>query len=285
MIVLAAAIAIIAAAAAILILYMIRFSYNYQLDRQEIALRRLPPAFDGTKLLFISDIHRRTIPDTVIEQCKEEGRVDLVLIGGDLRERNVPLDRCRDNVRKLASIGPVYMVYGNHDYDEDIRPFEVMLQEERVRLLVNEAVIMEQRDGSRIRLAGVDDPRTGRARLDSALSDAPADEELFTLLLAHDPIILRKFMPETAVDLVLTGHTHGGQIVLPWYGPLLKTVSVKSFCSGWYADSNEGTTGAASPRLFVSCGFGTSKIPMRLKAPAELHLFTLRSRLYSDQGL
>lgn len=284
MIVVAVGITIITAAAAILILHMIRHSYHYQLDRQEIVLHRLPPAFDGTKLLFISDIHRRTIPDTIIQQCRDEGRVDLVLIGGDLRERKVPLSRCRDNIRKLASIAPVYMVYGNHDYDEDIRPFEVLLQEERVRVLVNEAVVMEQRDGSRFRLAGVDDPRTGRAQLEQALSEHEAEEDLFTLLLAHDPIILRKFKPDTAVDLILTGHTHGGQIVLPLYGPLLKTASVRSFSRGWYIDTNERTTGAASPRLFVSCGFGTSKIPMRLKVPAELHLFTLRSEPHQGQG-
>lgn len=284
MIVLAVIITIITVAAVILMLYMIRHSYNYQLDRQEIVMRRLPSAFDGTKLLFISDIHRRTIPDAIIQQCRNEGRVDLVLIGGDLREKRVPLERCSDNIRKLTSIAPVYMVYGNHDYDEDIRPLEVLLQEERVRVLVNEAVVMEQRDGSRIRLVGVDDPRTGRAQLEQALSEHEPDEELFTLLLAHDPIILRKFKPDTAVDLVLTGHTHGGQIVLPLYGPLLKTVSVKSFCNGWYIDSNERTTGAASPRLFVSCGFGTSKIPMRLKVPAELHLFTLRSQPHQGQG-
>ncbi|MBW7473480.1 metallophosphoesterase [Paenibacillus oenotherae] len=275
---------ILTAAAVIIILYMIREAYNYQLDCQEVALARLPESFDGTRLLFISDIHRRGIPDAIIQQCKAAGRIDLVLVGGDLREKRVPLERCRSNIRKLSSIAPLYMVYGNHDYDEDIRPLEVMLQEERVRVLVNEAVLLEEKDGSIIRLAGVDDPRTGRANLELALSEHGATGDMFTLLLAHDPIIVRKFKGDTAVDLILTGHTHGGQIVLPLFGPLLKTVSVRSFSDGWYNDSNQRTTGAVSPRLFVSCGFGTSKIPMRLNVPAELHLFTLRSQPHQDRN-
>ncbi|UVI32361.1 metallophosphoesterase [Paenibacillus spongiae] len=264
-------VAVLAAAA---VLFMIGISYRYRLDRQSIHVGRLPASFDGTRILFLSDVHRRAIPDAIMKRCQDTGGVDLVLIGGDLREKGVPLERSRDNVRKLRAIAPVYMVYGNHDYDEDIRAFDVMLRDEGVRVLVNESVVLEQGDGSLIRLIGVDDPRTGRDRLKMAVQDMEGEAEAdFTILLAHDPIIVDKLQPSDRIDLVFSGHTHGGQISLPIVGAVLRS----PYCRGWYTVDHHATTGSAlASRLFVSCGFGTSRMPLRLGAPAEYHLFTLR---------
>ncbi|SDW31465.1 metallophosphoesterase [Paenibacillus sp. CF384] len=275
-----------ALAAALIVLVaavLVRTSYQYTLDRQTVIMDRLPSSFDGTTLLLITDIHRRSLSDEVIDGLIAAGGADLVLIGGDLRERRVPLARSRRNIKQLARIAPVYMVYGNHDYDEDMRPLEVMLTEERVRLLVNEAVVLEQRDGSRIRLAGVDDPRLERDRLDLALSDPAADagsEPLFTIVLAHDPILLDRMnaQQKQEVDLVLSGHTHGGQIALPYIGPVLRGTEDSGYWRGWFDFSAQQTTGASrGPRLFVSCGYGTSRLPIRLLVPAQYHLITLRS--------
>ena len=257
--------------------YMVRESYRYRIDEQMIELQRLPASFDYTRILFISDLHRRTITDDLITRCKSAGPTDLVLIGGDLREKGVPLQRSRDNVRKLSSIAPVYMVYGNHDYDDDIRPLEVMLHEERVRLLHNESVVLEQNDGSRIRLSGVDDPRTKRDRLEMALSEPADGDQVFTLLLAHDPAIAFRMGKSDSIDLILCGHTHGGQVALPFIGPVMRWPFEQTYWRGWFDLPKRETTGAWLPRLFVSCGYGTSKLPIRLLAPAELHLFTLRS--------
>lgn len=266
-----------AAAAIGMMSYMVWEANQYRVDEQSIELQRLPVSFDGTRILFISDIHRRTITDDLITRCKSAGSTDLVLIGGDLREKGVPLQRSRDNIRKLTSIAPVYMVCGNHDYDDDIRPLEVMLHEERVRLLHNESVVLEQKDGSRIRLAGVDDPRTKRDRLKRAISEPSDGDELFTLLLAHDPAIAFRMDVSDSIDLILCGHTHGGQVALPFIGPLMRHPFEKTYWRGWFDLPKRQTTGAWLPRLFVSCGYGTSKMPIRLLAPAELHLFTLRS--------
>ncbi|WP_258171200.1 metallophosphoesterase [Paenibacillus sp. R14(2021)] len=206
------------------------------------------------------------------------GGTDLVLIGGDLREKSVPLERSRHNLRQLARIAPVYMVYGNHDYDEDIRMLDVLLNEERVRVLVNESVVLEQRDGSRIRLAGVDDPRTNRENLKLALRDEEDGRgELFTVLLAHDPILAKRMGAEAEhVDLILSGHTHGGQIVLPWVGPIWLGEEASGYWRGWF-DVKKRTTGNSNSRLFVSSGLGTSRLPMRLLTEAQVHRIILRS--------
>jgi uncharacterized protein len=257
----------------------------------DVELNRLPASFEGTRIFFISDIHRRLLDRRVVEQAAAGGRVDLVLIGGDLRERGVPLSRTRSNIKLLASLGPVYMVYGNHDYDDQARELEVLLREEGVRVLSNDSVVLEQRGGGRLRLAGVDDAKSGRDRLEMTLAppvDSPGRiEQDCTILLAHDPIMIEKLMnrPELYVDLVLAGHTHGGQLVLPRIGPLYRSYTTLTYQGGWYELKVREAAGERRLRLFVSKGYGTSHLPLRLNAPAEAHVLILRqaSRLYSDQ--
>ncbi|AJY78013.1 hypothetical protein VN24_24900 [Paenibacillus beijingensis] len=263
---------------------MVFESYRNRLQEEEISFERLPPAFDGFRIFFISDIHRRKLHPSLIAMVQQAGGADLVLIGGDVREKGVPLERVRHNVRRLAAIAPVYMVYGNHDYDDNIKPLQKLLQQESVRTLKNESVFLS-RGRERIRLAGVDDPFTERDSLKTALADRRASG-VFTLLAAHDPIIADR-LNGADVDLVLSGHTHGGQMVLPLYGPVIRPGSVRTYCKGWFSLENKGgtsalaetTTGPRPVRLFVSCGYGTSKAPIRLGVPPETHLFTLRRNL------
>lgn len=279
MIVLCAAAA--AAACAGLVAFMAREAFRVKLRREEVVLPRLPEPFDGFRILFISDIHRRTVRPLISLFAEEAAGADLVLIGGDLTERGVPAGRVRANIRLLSGIAPVYMVFGNHDYDDDAEALAGLLREERVTLLRNESRIIEL-NGRTIRLAGVDDPSTGRDDVRAALSGAPGRarpgrQPACTILLAHDPLIVERMSAGEArrTDLVLAGHTHGGQIVLPLVGPLAR--GHLRYLRGWRNLPQQRTAGGLrSPRLFVSCGYGTSHLPLRLSAPAEVHLFTLR---------
>jgi len=254
--------------------WMVTEAYRVRLIREEVAFARLPASLDGLRVLFLSDIHRRSIPARLLRRVEQAGGVDLVCIGGDLREGGVPWQRTKDNARLLAQLGPVYAVYGNHDYDDPIRPLDALLREEGVQPLVNGFVLVKGSDGSRLKICGVDDPITGRSRLAEALRRGEGDEPgLFTLLLSHDPNILDR-LDGAQVDLVLSGHTHGGQIALPWYGPLLRSTEILTYLRGWHVQ-RRGVAGAPA-RLYVSTGFGTSKLPLRLLAPAEVRLFILR---------
>ena len=275
-----AAAGLAAAAAALMHMEARRISVR----EEAIELDCLPASFRGTRIFFISDIHRRTLDNRLIEQAAAGGRIDLVLIGGDLREGGVPLARTRTNVRLLSALGPVYMVYGNHDYDDNARELEVLLREEGVRVLSNDSVLLEQRGGGRLRLAGIDDSKSGRDRVEMALAppvDAPAAaEQNCTVLLAHDPIMIEKLVQRTdlRVDLVLAGHTHGGQLALPGLGPLYRSYTTVTYTSGWFDFPVQGRAGQRRLRLFVSRGYGTSHVPLRLNAPAEAHVFVLQGK-------
>ncbi|MFS0722682.1 metallophosphoesterase [Paenibacillus sp. 1P07SE] len=266
-----------AAAAILMVAWMIKEAFGCRVVVEEVRLDRLPESFDGLRLFFISDIHRRTIPQRLVEQAAEAGGADLVCIGGDLREGGVPLERIRHNIRTLSRIAPVYAVYGNHDYDQSRVELDKLLHEEGCTTLVNEHILLKRPEGSMIKLCGLDDPITERARLAQALKRGEARDEsgLFTLLLSHDPNILDR-LEGAPVDLILSGHTHAGQITLPVYGPLLRSPEILTYLRGWY--TLEDAPGVVKPRLYVSAGFGTSKLPIRLGAPAEAKLLILRQR-------
>lgn len=262
-----------------LLLYMFAQAASGKLTTEHVDLPRLPKGFDGTTILLITDLHKRTISADLLAKCAE-ARPELVLVGGDLLERGVPLARVKENMRTLRALGPVYAVYGNHDYEINIRELDVLLGEEGVRLLMNEAVLLEKEDQA-LWLLGVDDPHTSRDRLDQAIAYRDEEHGLgqgdaagadgCTILLAHSPEICNR-IGRHEIDLVLAGHTHGGQIVLPWYGPLVKL----DYLHGWFTLANSLQT-----RVFVSKGYGTSRMPLRLGAPPEAHIIVLHR---SGQG-
>lgn len=280
---------ILAAAAAWLAVLLIRRmmaeAASSRIEVETVALERLPEALDGYRILYISDIHRRILNEEVLLQARGEGGADIVLIGGDMREKGVPLDRVEDNMRLLARIAPVYAVFGNHDYDEDIGSLAKLLERCGVTVLVNRYVWL-QVGAMPFKLAGVDDPRLGKDRLQAAL-ETPLDaagaegdnrsDPPLTIMLAHDPIIAHR-NPTIEADLVLSGHTHGGQIILPWIGPAMRTASVRRFPSGWFDLAGwpgKDKNGPERVRMLVSPGYGTSKAPIRWNCPPVIHLLSL----------
>ncbi len=272
---------------AMLIRRMMAEAASSRIEAETVALERLPEELEGYRILYISDIHRRSLHEDVLREARDSGGADLVLIGGDMREKGVPLHRVEDNMRLLARIAPVYAVFGNHDHDEDIDSLAKLLERCGVIVLVNRYVWVQ--DGAAaFKLAGVDDPRLGKDRLQAALGTpletaavkaAGRPDRPFTILLAHDPIIAHR-NPSIEADLVLSGHTHGGQIILPLIGPAMRTASVRRFPSGWFdlagwcGKSNE-KNGPERVRMLVSRGYGTSKAPIRWNCPPVIHLLSL----------
>ncbi|WP_028400462.1 metallophosphoesterase [Ectobacillus panaciterrae] len=241
------------------IFYMYTEATRNTIVEHEIAFPHFPKGFGEVRIFFISDIHKRAVAESLVEQAK--GKADIVIIGGDLAERGVPLKRIARNIQLLREIGPLYFVWGNNDYEIDYHELDALLLDHKVIILDNTRAVFESEEGEKLILLGVDDVGLGRDRLDLALSDC--EEEGFRILVSHSPSITRKFTDEERISLVLSGHTHGGQIRMFHHTRFLK--------GGVYR--REHTT------LFVSNGYGTTVVPLRFRAPAQTHIITLKNHL------
>lgn len=239
-----------------LLIYMLRQAFLNNVMEHELSFSDFPKSFGSISIFFISDIHRRIIADKVINSVK--GKADMVVIGGDLTEKGVPLERVRANLIKLKEIGPVYFVWGNNDYEVDYHDLDAILMELGIKVLANTAVTFESNQGEKFCLLGVDDLNQKRDRLDLALLDAEGNG--FKILASHYPDITDKILSEHEIRLVLSGHTHGGQIHILGYSPHERG-KIKRL---------EHTI------LLISNGYGTTTLPLRLGAPAECHLITLK---------
>ncbi|MDR6122550.1 putative MPP superfamily phosphohydrolase [Bacillus sp. SLBN-46] len=240
---------------ACLLAYMLLEAFGNKVLEHKLVFPDFPESLGNVSLFFISDIHRREISDTIINLVM--GKADLVVIGGDLTEKGVSFDKVKANLMKLKRIGPVYFVWGNNDYEVDYHELDAILLDAGVKVLDNTAVTFESRLGEKLCLLGVDDLNQNRDRLDYALQDA--EESSFKILACHYPNITEKIVPEHRIRLVLSGHTHGGQIHIFGYSPY-KRGGIKKL---------------ANTILLISNGYGTTALPLRLGAPAETHLITL----------
>ncbi|WP_373889987.1 metallophosphoesterase [Neobacillus cucumis] len=239
-----------------LLIFMVREAFLNKVVEHELCFPDFPESFGKVTIFFISDIHRRVISDFIIESVK--GKADFVIIGGDLTEKGVSFGQVKANLLKLKQIGPVYFVWGNNDYEVDFRKLDATLLDMGVKILDNTAVTFESGQGEKLSLLGVDDCSQERDRLDLALIDA--EESNFKILACHIPDITDKILNESNISLVLSGHTHGGQIHIMGYSPFKKG-GIKKL---------ENTT------ILISNGYGTTRVPLRLGAPAETHLITVK---------
>ncbi len=234
----------------------------------DVVLRRGHRALHGLRIAFLTDLHAGSFMserDLLRIFAKVGERApDLVLLGGDLIntfDREILL--LREPLRAIAPRYGVFAVPGNHDrfYGNDIGLWTSFLSTHGVRVLLNEGCRIEHGDGG-LWLAGVDDLTEGQPDLGAALAGRRADEPV--LLLSHHP----DFFFEAAaagVDLTLSGHTHGGQVVLFGVPPL--THSRFGYASGSYE--------AAGSQLYVSRGVGVTFLPLRVGAPPEVPILRL----------
>jgi hypothetical protein len=242
-----------------------------QLSSLEIPIPGLPPEFEGYRILHLSDLHigsSAAVADLGRRLAKAASlRADLTAFTGDLAETPSLADRAAEVLSALAAPDGVVAVLGNHDIWAGEKRVRGALEGRGVRVLVNQHTAIS-RGGASIYLAGVNDASyTGRDDLDAALAGIPAGAPV--ILLSHAPVIIRHPAIDRAA-LVLSGHTHGGQLVLPWIGALY----VPSRLGRRYAS---GLHRIPSGWLFITRGLGEVFPPMRIACPPEIALLTLRS--------
>ena len=243
-----------------------------KIRRVEVELPRLPAALDGFTIAHLSDLHLDLIHGrewlaSVVEKTNALAP-DLVAITGDLAEGSVAqFGPDVTPLRKLSASHGVFFVTGNHEYFHDLDGWLKRLPQLGVRVLRNERVAIHWNGGS-FDLVGVDDHEGARIRaghgpdLDRALEGR--DPGRAAVLLSHQPRIMQD-ADEHGVDLVLSGHTHGGQIWPFSYLVYLQQPYVKGL-------KRRGNT-----LLYLSSGTGFWGPPMRLGTTAEIALVTLRA--------
>ncbi|MDN3436976.1 metallophosphoesterase [Planococcus sp. APC 3900] len=246
-----------------------------QTTEYTVASEELPQAFDGARIVQVSDLHNATFgrnQSSLIEKV-EAASPDAIFLTGDLVDSNrYDLDSSLVLVDALVEMSEVYYVTGNHEVASNkVEEILGALRERGVTVLENDSVEWAK-EGESVQIAGIDDPlmepdiHEGEATQQS-LANAQMTED-FTLLLAHRP----EYFPiyaDYGVDVVFSGHAHGGQVRIPGIGGLIAPGQ------GWFPKVTEGIFEVNQSQMVVSRGLGNSTFPVRIFNLPEIVVVTL----------
>jgi uncharacterized protein len=239
----------------------LRNAERIEVRHNHIKFEQLPRLFDGFAILHISDLHVDMNPGAMrrLIELLDDVNYDICVLTGDYRGKTFgPFEPALEGLARVRPHlkDPVYGVLGNHDTVRMVPGLEEM----RIRMLLNESDMIV-RDNQRIHLAGIDDAHYYRVdNIEKAASQIPHDE--FSILLSHTPEIYRQ-AAHAGFKLLLSGHTHGGQICLPGSIPItLDSVLPRHMGSGaWKYHDMVG---------YTSVGVGSSIVAVRINCPPEI---------------
>lgn len=240
-----------------------------------ITHKDIPKSFDGFKIVQFSDTHLGFQYD--LNQFNKMLRVvknlqpDVIFFTGDLMdapneyptpEKIIPL------LKDLNAPFGKFAIYGNHDhggYGSDI--YKNIMELADFKILLNKSTELNLLDGSSIHIIGIDDAMLGKPNFDIALGNIPKNQ--FKILLSHAPDLADQTV-NYGVQLQLSGHSHGGQIQIPFVGALITPPFARKYREGFY---NINTL-----KLYVNRGIGTTRLPFRFLSKPEIAVFTLQSQ-------
>lgn len=230
---------------------------NYEYDAPDVNCR----------IVQVSDLHNATL-------CWDRGRLaerieecepDYIVLTGDILDSiHMDMDAAIETVASITSIADTYFVTGNHEWrinDTERNLFISRLEEVGVTVLVDEYVILTDNNGSKFALIGLDDSSLGTDVLSDIMANVP--EDMFTVLLAHEPQYMKSFA-DNGVDVVLSGHYHGGQFIIPGVGPVVSPEFE------FFPDYAYGQIVVDDTTIITSRGIGNSIIPVRINNFPEL---------------
>lgn len=242
--------------------------YDLEVTKHEVEIANLPASFDGYRIAFLTDTHvasfmRREFYREVVNQVNRFDP-DLVLLGGDFVtwERHIPL-MTELLLTDLSARDGIYAVLGNHDYWASADGVVAALTARGVRFIVNRSVAIRRADDV-ISLVGIDEVYRGKPDLDAAFSRV--DGNVPCLGLSHHPDII-DLLEDRRIDLLLCGHTHGGQIRFPFFGSVVVPSKHEArYVSGFHR--------VEEVLMYVSRGVGAIP-PLRILCRPEVATFTL----------
>ena len=244
--------------------------HNYQLSLTNVAVRDLPAAFEGYRIAQVSDVHHSrlvSLGEVVhVVSIAQSAKPDLIVLTGDYTTTyRRYVEPCAEALGKLNAPDGVWAVLGNHDHYTDPKLTTWALRRAGINVLDNENTII-RRGSDSIQLIGIDDFSWNATNWTSAFGGI--DPRQPSILLSHQPTVLD--MAETSgVSLILSGHTHGGQVRLPIIGaPAVRFASKDlKYLAGLY---RRGET-----QLYVTRGTGVIGLPVRFGARPEISIIKL----------
>jgi uncharacterized protein len=242
--------------------------HSIAIKQYTIVIPNLPKDFEGFTVLHLTDLHSKEYGENQKQLISLINRqsFDMVAITGDLVDRNNPnTESALSLVRGLKS-KPVFFVPGNHEWWTDYR-IKSSLENHGVRILENKT-FKYTKGNSHIWIVGVDDPYLRRDKLDEALGGVTDSQP--KILLAHAPNIFPSAI-KSNVELILVGHTHGGQVGFPFVGAVVVPGQ------GLFPKFDYGLFTSGSTNMIINGGLGESVLPIRFYNRPEVVLIKLVS--------
>lgn len=197
---------------------------------------------------------------------------DLVLFTGDLIDNAAQykdINKVSDVLSKIKASHGKYAIYGNHDYGGGaVRYYSSIMTEAGFKVLKNSSTSIKV-GSNNIKLFGVDDKLMGGFDLNNTMKGLSSKD--INLLLIHEPDLIDEFK-DMPIDLAFAGHSHGGQVRIPFYGPLKNTTLAKKYTHGFYNLENKRKT-----KIYVNTGLGNTRLPFRFGNIPEITVFTITS--------
>lgn len=267
---------------ALLIIFLAWQNNGIVITKYEYANKKLPEKFNGFKVLHISDLHNKNYGERLINKIKKINP-DIIVITGDLIDRRKTIiNTAADFIDGIVKIAPTYYVSGNHEQlSKHFDELKTVLHKSNVIIMDNSYATL-YKDGFSIGLIGIADPAINfgkktylkennfsyvRDNITKLIKDINTD---FNVLLSHRPELFSVYN-ELKIDLVFSGHAHGGQIRIPFVGGVL------SPNQGFFPKYSEGMHSEGATSIVVSRGLGNSVFPFRIFNRPELVLVTLKS--------
>ena len=274
----------LAVAAAVLVALVIWIAWGntaLELNTYTISSSKLPQSFDGYRIAHVSDLHNTEMgkDNEKLLAMLRDADPDMIAITGDLIDsRNTDIEVALKFVREAVKIAPCYYVTGNHE--ARVNEYgELKAGMETAGVTVLEDVRTEiSMEGATITLIGVNDPSyqtdylfgDSETVLNTKLEDLHTEDGEFTVLLSHRPELFDAYT-DHGIDLVLSGHAHGGQFRLPFIGGLVAPNQ------GFFPEYDAGIYTEGNTNMLVSRGIGNSILPFRINNRPEVILIELQA--------
>ena len=267
-------------AVALLILWGIFAEPNILVIRNiDISLKKWHSEHNSLKIVFLGDLHTKPIDldrlKRVVSKVNDQ-KPDIVLSIGDYVNGNSYKETLYPRViakelGKIKSKYGFYTVLGNHDYDYNPLRIRKELEKNGIKVLENDTLPLDI-EGKRLWLIGIQDFSVCHTHLDYN-TEQVSDEENPVILLSHTPDVFPEV--DERIELTLAGHTHGGQVVIPFYGPIyVPSKYGKKYSKGYFEEKNK--------KMFVTGGIGTSVFPVRFNNFPEIIILNIKSDKKSE---